>query len=383
MIVTANGRVKEITDQSKIEHLLKKGWVEMPDGDLEAYKLNNCLGDKAFLCVPEMQDDDEIYGYQITYKTIKRGLDKHNVYLAETTKAHVNHFHITPPFNADTVTRRVNKGVKRAILTMWETEELYKHWAQPLNEKYDVMFVPASYLIDSFRAIGVTIPIELLPLGIQEAYFDYKPRKKPKKKFRFIHWNSGEPRKGYYELIEAWGKYFADRDDVELVLKHSTRTDPRHINMAFEHAGYEPNQFKNIIKISEPYTTEQMLELLHSSHALIYPSSGEGYGYTPREAMATGLPVIMTDEHAFKDIPSDLYTHVKSSKARAKKQYKDFEWFKPDVDDIAKQMNNMIDNYDTALKTAKKAYEYVDKHEHIQDIIDNTLIPQLKKHELI
>lgn len=386
MIVESNGRIKQV-DEAKGKNLLAKGWNELKGETLKEVLSNKCISDDSdikFLCVPEMSPDDEIYGYQIVYKTLKRGLAEHNVILAETTQAYRNHFHITPPYNTSSVIKQVNGGVKRALLTMWETEQIYPHWAEPINDSIDVVFVPSTYLVEAFKKIGVTKPIELLPLGIQEVYFNYKERSYKKgDKFRLIHWNSGEPRKGYYELVEAWGKYFGDREDMELILKQSTRTDPRHINLAFEHAGYEPNQFANVTKINEPYTTDQMIELLHSCHALVYPSCGEGYGYTPREAMATGLPVIMTDEHAFKDIPKEMFYHVKSSLAKAKRQYKDFEWYKPDVEDIATQINNLMKNYTKAKAKAKKAYTYVDKHEHVNDIITNILIPKLKEHELI
>ena len=386
MIVEANGRIKKV-DEAKSQHLLARGWKELKGETLKEALFNKCISDDPevnFLCVPEMSPDDEIYGYQIVYKTLQRGLAKHKIILAETSQDHCNHLHITPPYNTSAVIKPVREGVKRGLLTMWETEEIYKHWAEPINESIDVVFVPATYLIEAFKNAGVTKPIELLPLGIQEQYFNYKERYyKKSDKFRLIHWNSGEPRKGYYELIEAWGKHFGDREDMELILKHSTKTDPRHINLAFEHAGYEPHQFKNITKINEPYTTDAMIELLHTCHALIYPSCGEGYGYTPREAMATGLPVIMTDEHSFKDIPADIFNPVKSSLAKAKRQYKDFEWYKPDVEDIATQINKVMANYTKAKAKAKKAYSYVDKHEHIADIITNILIPKLKQHELI
>lgn len=37
----------------------------------------------------------------------------------------------------------------------------------------------------------------------------------------------------------------------------------------------------------------KLLTLLRKAHCLLFPSSGEGFGLPPREAMATGIPVIL------------------------------------------------------------------------------------------
>jgi len=375
MILHANGRIARIHDEARIARMLERGWKPMEGDAVHEYG----FGDGTYLCTPEMTKDDEVYGYQITFRTFQRALKTKDIHLIERADPRFNYLHCCPPHNVAKNVRTT--GNKRALISMWETEDIDPNIAPAINENIDVLFVPAPYLVDTFKDAGVTVPIEVTPLGIQEAYFDYKPRKKGKV-FKFIHWNSGEPRKGYYELIEAWTRDFKDRDDVELILKYSTKTNPTHIYKAFTRLGLEASDFKNITFINEPYSLEQMLELVHSCHALIYPSCGEGYGYTPREAMATGLPVIMVGEHSFRELPKTIYTNVKSKKAQGKGIYRNNQWYQPNVDDITKQMNKVIDKYSDAVKKAKLAYEYVDKHEHI-DYVTDILIEKLKKHGLI
>jgi glycosyltransferase involved in cell wall biosynthesis len=39
---------------------------------------------------------------------------------------------------------------------------------------------------------------------------------------------------------------------------------------------------------------EELVNLYHRHHVLIYPTWGEGFGFIPAQALASGMPVITT-----------------------------------------------------------------------------------------
>ena len=53
--------------------------------------------------------------------------------------------------------------------------------------------------------------------------------------------------------------------------------------------------YSNITVITESMSDEELVKLYHDHDVLIYPSYGEGFGFIPFQALATGMPVICTD----------------------------------------------------------------------------------------
>jgi glycosyltransferase involved in cell wall biosynthesis len=118
-------------------------------------------------------------------------------------------------------------------------------------------------------------------------------------KLRFLHIDSGSPRKRSDLVEDAFNILFSENKDIELTLKYShgrhggkswlnedllakggtwVRPGTRHIN--------------------ETMSQEELIALIHFHDVLVYPSEGEGFGLIPLEALATGMPVISTHEWA-------------------------------------------------------------------------------------
>lgn len=314
---------------------------------------------------PEYREDDSTYGYKIVADSFREQLR-----LDDNLKNQIN---FCNPLNISYIANYY-PAQRRAVLTMFESANIHNDWVRAINSHADLLLVPNKYNLNNFRRAGVTKPIEIVPLPTQASYFQFRERFLDSK-VRILHYNAGEPRKGYNELIECWIKYFKDRDDVELLLKNNARSDPHAINYPFFANGYHPAEIPNVTKLLVPYDTTKMVELLHSCHLFVYPSRGEGWGYTPREAMATGIPCILTDTHSFAEIPHETFLSVKSSLEYTNDPmpFWFFETYKPDVDHLAKQIQWAIDNYQEMKVKAAKAYEYVDKQCRNNDTLINIL----------
>jgi glycosyltransferase involved in cell wall biosynthesis len=309
---------------------------------------------------PEYREDQSIYGYKVVADSFRN-----IVPLGESH--HVIHF--CPPHNISPLSRYF-KADKRAVLTMFESENIHKDWVRAINTHVDLLLVPNTFNKRIFSQAGVTKPIEIVSLPTQASYFQFRERF-ISDKIKILHYNAGEPRKGYNEVIKAWVKYFGNRDDVQLIIKNNTRSRQENLNKPFFELNTHPGKYKNIRKLVLPYTDTEMVELLHECHLLLYPSRGEGWGYTPREAMATGLPCILTDKHSFEELPNDIYLPVKSSLEFDFDPipFWYFETWRPSVEDIARQIQYAIDNYSEMKSKAVKAYEYVDKECRASDDI--------------
>jgi glycosyltransferase involved in cell wall biosynthesis len=64
-------------------------------------------------------------------------------------------------------------------------------------------------------------------------------------------------------------------------------------------------------------TIDELVTLYRNSHALVFPSLLEGFGYPPVEALACGTPCIISDEGAVAEVVGDLGLRVNARSAEA------------------------------------------------------------------
>ena len=195
----------------------------------------------------------------------------------------------TPNFRPPEYYRAKKGGASLSLLTMFETTSVPYIWPTRINEWFDRLIVPSTFCKDLFSREGVKIPIEIVPLGVDPDRWPYVERVPPENRpFRFLVFANARwdcPRKNFDIVVDAFTDRFANRKDVELVIKSSPGAK----------AARRTSLPSNVRVIEERLPQYRIVELLHSVDCLVFPSSGEGFGLPPREAMATGLPVIVTN----------------------------------------------------------------------------------------
>lgn len=128
--------------------------------------------------------------------------------------------------------------------------------------------------------------IEVVPYGVDVSKFQYVKREE-QKIFNVIFIGSLNQRKGISYLLEAMRKL----SNVSLTIVGRGIFDENLLS------GYDfPIEvFKNV-------TQDVLIEKLQKAHCFVLPSILEGFGQVILEAMATGIPVIATENTAALDV---------------------------------------------------------------------------------
>lgn len=119
--------------------------------------------------------------------------------------------------------------------------------------------------------------------------------------FKFLSVFKWHKRKGVDVLIRAYCQEFTSDDRVALFIKTnvyngSPHAELKHILVQLAHELNIPNQKLPRIKILDDWVPEHALPGLYAAaDAFVLPSRGEGWGLPAAEAMAMGLPTIVTD----------------------------------------------------------------------------------------
>ena len=187
-----------------------------------------------------------------------------------------------------------------AVIQPWEFGAIPTDWLGPLNDNVDELWVPSDHVRQMYVDAGVdTDRVVTIPNGVDLDVFrpDGPERDVPGagEGTRFLFVGGLIARKGADVLFSAWRQAFAGRDDVTLVLKDFGangiyRNDGR--KPIREHAA--ASALPRIVLIDDELSTEDLAGLYRACDVLVHPYRGEGFAMPVLEAMACGLPAIVT-----------------------------------------------------------------------------------------
>lgn len=236
--------------------------------------------------------------------------------------------------------------------TMLEVTGLPPAWVAGCNSM-DEVWVPASFNVETFRNSGVTVPIHVMPLGVDVDYFHPEITGfRPSTRFTFLSVFEWGERKAPEVLLRAFAEEFKDSEDVLLLLSVFNR-DPQ-VDVHQQIADLDlPATAPIVVMLNPRFAAHQMGSLYRSADAFVLPSRGEGWGMPVLEAMACGLPTIATRWsgpadflHEGVGFPLEPRRLV-PAEARCP-YYEGFEWADPDVEQLRSLMRQVVDDPDAA-----------------------------------
>ncbi|TAK32241.1 MAG: glycosyltransferase [Chloroflexota bacterium] len=189
----------------------------------------------------------------------------------------------------------------------WEYGSIPKLWIETMRDLVDDVWVPTSYVRDCYLRSGMPADrVHVVPNGVDVSRFNPDARRLPlktKKRFKFLFVGATIWRKGFDLLLEAYTSTFTAQDDVCLVVKdmgaksfYKGQTAEKILaqHQSLSHA-------PEIEYIDRALTDEELPGLFTACDCLVHPYRGEGFGLPIAEAMACGLPVIVTGYGAALD----------------------------------------------------------------------------------
>lgn len=297
-------------------------------------------------------------GYGMSRDHIKSNLAKIDVKLSETFADQKIGFLYNQPYSVPSMRNDV-----RIVYTMFESTKLPADWVDYL-EAADEVLVPSKWCQEVFAKAGIQSTV--VPLGYNNDVFKYYERPAPAdtpRPFTFIHYDSFNLRKGFMEVLEAFRQEFKKTEDVKLILK----TVREHTSIPVV-----KSQYPNIQVERGAIGEHDLFNLLKTADCMVYPSRGEGFGCTPLEAMATGLPAIVPNEHGISEYFNSKYMLEVKATGRCPGLYSKFrgtdvgQMVICDVDDLRKQMRYAFEHQDEMRELGKSASEYVKTYTYRQ-----------------
>lgn len=193
------------------------------------------------------------------------------------------------------------------VMQPWEFGGLPDSWMPALRTEVDEVWCYSSYVRDMYLRSGVKEELlRLIPLGVDSGKFRPDGPQYPLrtgKSFKILFVGGAIPRKGIDVLIDAYRAAFSTDDDVCLVLKtagagtfyRGSAQDERLAALAQDPDAAE------LELLDAELSTDEVAALYRSCDLLVHPYRGEGFGLPVAEAMASGLPVVVTDRGACSD----------------------------------------------------------------------------------
>ena len=247
----------------------------------------------------------------------------------------------------------------KILFTMFESDKLPDDWHEPLQHA-DKILVPSKWCQSVFKKAG--FDAEVVNLGYDDVNFNYisRPNKREKREtFTFLHYNAFNIRKGFPEVLKAFVKEFDKKEPVKMVFKSTLDRMPIPILKA---------EYPNIDVILGKVSDNKLAEIIEDADCFVFPSRGEGFGMTPLEAMATGLPTIVPNAHGISEyFNSDYMYEVKVDRkcGALYSRYKGQDVGKMVICDVAHlraQMRFIYEHEHEAKRKGKMASEYVKKY---------------------
>ena len=153
----------------------------------------------------------------------------------------------------------------------------------------DILICPSESAAIAYRESPINTPVFVASFGVNPDHFCYIERDYYKQPFKFLHLAAVHQRKGSWMVPEAFLKAFPNDKDVALTIATGSVIHDSHM---FEQLKSEYGDHPQIEFIQERVASAA--ELYYSHHVLVHPHLAEGFGLCVLEAMATGMPSIVS-----------------------------------------------------------------------------------------
>lgn len=230
---------------------------------------------------------------------------------------------------------------------MLEGSKVRKDVASRL-EVYDAILTPSEFCKTALDDI-LSIKTFVWGHGIDPEIYPYT-KKQPNRPFTYLWFGDENRRKGYDLFLEAFSKIRVQ--NVRALVR-----GPGSGMLAREGEKYKKD--RRIVWDTRVTPPEQMKELMAEADVIVCPLRGEGFALCPLEAMASGLPAIMTRWSGPLDFGCDDLTYWVDISGYEPSQNDDGVQAVPNMNHLINQMTRCAENPKEVVARGVQCSRYV------------------------
>ena len=267
----------------------------------------------------------------------------------------------------DIYTAVPQESLIKIAYSMLETTAIPQKWVVILNEKFDAVVVPDAFFDGVYRHSGVKIPVFVLPHGIFIDDFLKTPvTSTASEVFTFGQTAVFSSRKNQELLLEAFYQEFGADPQVRLRL-HGCWSDRTYLKSLQRKITLWKAQ--NVELIEAVFSEQENSAFYTSLDCFVLLSKGEGFSVTPREALALGIPCVISNNTAHTTICDTGFVCSVPSLLQEKADYTFYfgnedcgNNFCCSIEDARKALRDVYDRYSFYKEKALKARPWVSQY---------------------
>ncbi len=182
----------------------------------------------------------------------------------------------------------------------WEFGRVPARWVEEIRRRVDEVWTPSEYVREAYVASGVAPElVHVVPNGVDLERFrpdGSKLELSTAKRTVFLFVGGTAPRKNVDGLLDAYGRAFKAADDVCLVVKamgQQTLYSGFPLDELLERHRARPDA-PEVVLFDEDVPFDEMPALYRAADVLVAPYRAEGFCLPVLEALACGVPSVVT-----------------------------------------------------------------------------------------
>jgi glycosyltransferase involved in cell wall biosynthesis len=250
---------------------------------------------------------------------------------------------------------RLSPANRNIVCTTFESTVAPPHWVSSINRHYHHVIVPHDRVREVLAASGVAVPISVVGLGF--------------KRLARMQAATGAPRVGFLGVPVG-------RKNLDALHRACHALRPRwpdlklavHVAIWYDwldRRRWAPFRADPLVAWSEGRMGAEALAAWYSSlTCYAYPSSAEGWSFTPRESLFLGIPTIVSDIAIHRDLVASGYCHVVPNRGSEPARFEASvfgNWERIDADDIAMVLEQVLSDPAAAHRRAQAGAEWIEQ----------------------